>query len=156
MTFYAKEGSKNNCWLKTNVETRKVRTRSGFPISGYKCSFKPSPLLDTRLGPNDLFMPSIQELPGLCGDHDECATVSNFFRKYFLPLLIFAKKTHQCSPLADCINTIGAYECKCRNAWLGDGKSCYSTNLCTTRPRFMTKYLNFVKNFFLFFVLSLQ
>ena len=31
---------------------------------------------------------------------------------------------HTCSPMADCINTIGGYECSCLSGFHGDGQEC--------------------------------
>ncbi|RDD42651.1 Fibrillin-1 [Trichoplax sp. H2] len=42
-----------------------------------------------------------------CSDVDECATMQ-----------------YQCSPLADCVNTIGGYKCQCLHGYRGDGKTC--------------------------------
>lgn len=33
-------------------------------------------------------------------------------------------KSHDCDPLATCINTNGSFKCDCNEGYTGDGKSC--------------------------------
>ena len=44
-------------------------------------------------------------MDGKCVDHDECATFA-----------------HDCDIMANCINTVGAFECKCINGYEGIGE----------------------------------
>ena len=44
-------------------------------------------------------------MDGKCVDHDECATFA-----------------HDCDIMANCINTIGAFECECINGYEGNGE----------------------------------
>ena len=46
----------------------------------------------------------IGDVDGKCVDHDECATF-----------------THDCDIMANCINTIGAFQCECINGYEGIG-----------------------------------
>lgn len=44
-----------------------------------------------------------------------------------------AEGTHQCSPFANCMNTIGDYECVCKEGYTGNGLQCtrkYSGCVC--------------------------
>ena len=40
--------------------------------------------------------------------------------------------THECHFGADCIDTIGTYECSCRKGYTGDGMMCKNINECNT------------------------
>ncbi|XP_077996694.1 uncharacterized protein LOC144450002, partial [Glandiceps talaboti] len=48
-----------------------------------------------------------------CSDKDEC-------------------QQNPCDSIAECFNTIGSYECKCKDGYLGDGIDCEDINECTT------------------------
>ena len=37
------------------------------------------------------------------------------------------ESTYECDSNADCINTIGSYNCQCRTGYTGHGKTCTGT-----------------------------
>ena len=46
-------------------------------------------------------------------DIDECSTL-----------------THSCHPDSDCTNTMGSYDCECKDGFTGDGLICYDIDEC--------------------------
>ena len=48
-----------------------------------------------------------------CDDIDECT-----------------ENTHRCDNNADCGNTVGSYQCRCRIGFEGDGQECVDSNEC--------------------------
>ncbi|HRE87547.1 MAG TPA: FG-GAP-like repeat-containing protein [Myxococcota bacterium] len=51
--------------------------------------------------------------PSICGDVDECL-----------------EATDECSPMAECENTEGAYRCECLGGYVGDGRTCVLVDPC--------------------------
>ena len=38
--------------------------------------------------------------------------------------------SHDCSEYAECTNTFGSFECKCKSGFTGDGNTCLDINEC--------------------------
>ena len=51
--------------------------------------------------------------------------------------------TRPCNSLANCVNTIGSYQCGCQTGYSGDGISCIGKPIFCLHLRNMTMHLNF-------------
>ncbi|CAI5446030.1 unnamed protein product [Caenorhabditis angaria] len=59
--------------------------------------------------------PGYKLINSTCFDIDECAD----------------EKLHRCDSRAECINTIGGYQCECDEGFVGDGKNCQPKASCS-------------------------
>ena len=61
------------------------------------------------------------------------------------------QETHNCHPMADCINTDFSYECRCKKGYFEDADGCFDADECVmkTHRRVYTTALQQFRSFWL-------